>query len=184
MSRFNFRPTALTGLTVVERRRLEDSRGFFSRLYCADELAAAGLPMPIVQINHSFTAQRGTVRGLHFQHPPHAEDKFVSCLHGEVFDVAVDLRRGSSTFLKWHGERLSAANATSLLIPKGFAHGFQALSDECELIYLVSAAYAPAAEGALHAADPAIGIAWPLPCTGLSPRDAGQPFVTRAFEGI
>jgi len=184
VSRFNLHATPLAGLTVVERRRLEDARGFFSRLYCAEELAAAGLRLPIAQINQSFTARRGTVRGLHFQHPPHAEDKYVSCLRGEVFDVAVDLRRGSPTFLKWHGEVLSAANARSLLIPQGFAPGFQALSDDCELVYLVTRAYAPAAESVLHVADPAIGIAWPLPCTGLSPRDASQPFVAHAFAGL
>lgn len=184
MPEFNVIGTPLDGLTVIERRRIEDSRGFFSRLYCAEALAALGFRSPIAQINHSYTARRGAVRGLHFQYPPHSEDKFVSCLRGEVFDVAVDLRRGSATFLRWYGERLSAGNARSLLIPQGFAHGFQTLSDDCELLYLHTRAYAPAAEGALNLRDPAIGIAWPLPFTDLSARDAGHAHVAGDFAGI
>jgi dTDP-4-dehydrorhamnose 3,5-epimerase len=174
----------LPGLALLQRYRGEDNRGFFSRLYCGAELAELGLRLPIAQINQSFTCRRGAVRGLHFQRPPHAEDKFVSCLRGEVFDVAVDLRRGSGTFLRWHGELLSADNARSLLIPQGFAHGFQALSDDCELLYLHSRAYAPEAEGALNARDPAVGIDWPLPITDLSARDAGHDFLPTDFSGI
>jgi dTDP-4-dehydrorhamnose 3,5-epimerase len=176
--------TPLPGLTVVQRRRIEDSRGFFSRLYCAEELAELGFRLPIAQINHSLTARRGTVRGLHFQYPPHAEDKFVSCLRGEILDVAVDLRRGSGTFLKWHGERLSGDNARSLLIPQGFAHGFQTLSDDCELLYLHTRAYAPQAEGALNVRDPAVGIDWPLPIADLSARDAGHACIDASFAGL
>ncbi len=184
MSRFEFIDTALNGLKVVQRQRAQDSRGFFSRLYCAADFAALGAHMAIAQINHTLTARCGAVRGLHFQHPPHAEDKFVSCLRGEIFDVAVDLRRGSATFLRWHGERLSADNARSLLIPQGFAHGFQALTDDCELLYLHSRAYAPEAEGALNARDPALAIAWPLPISDLSARDAGHAYVGAGFAGI
>ena len=184
MEAFDIRPTPLAGLVVVQRQRREDSRGFFSRFYCADALARAGHPFTIAQINHTRTAARGTVRGMHFQHPPHAEDKFVSCLRGEVFDVAVDLRRNSPTFLRWHAQVLSADNATSLLIPKGFAHGFQTLTDDCEMLYLHSAAYAPAAEGALHASDPRLRIGWPLPIAGLSQRDAGHPCIAADFDGI
>ena len=184
MEAFDIRPTPLAGLVVVQRQRREDSRGFFSRFYCADALARAGHPFTIAQINHTRTAARGTVRGMHFQHPPHAEDKFVSCLRGEVFDVAVDLRRNSPTFLRWHAQVLSADNVTSLLIPKGFAHGFQTLANDCEMLYLHSAPHAPAAEGALNARDPTVAIAWRLPITGLSERDANHPWVGPSFGGI
>lgn len=176
--------TPLAGLMVVQRKRLEDARGFFSRLFCADELSAIGFTLPIAQINQTLTRRRGAVRGLHFQHPPHAEDKLVSCVRGEIFDVAVDLRRGSPTFLKWHAEVLSADNSRSLFIPQGFAHGFQALSDDCELIYLHSRPYAAQAEGALHVNDDALRIVWPLAFTDISPRDSAHPPLTAAFNGI
>lgn len=176
--------TPLAGLVAVQRRRRADARGYFSRLYCAQELSAAGFTEPVAQINHTATARRGAVRGLHFQFAPHAEDKFVSCLRGEVFDVAVDLRRGSPTFLRWHAQQLSAENGISLLIPKGFAHGFQTLADDCELIYLHSRPYAADAEGALNVRDPALAIAWPLPITDISERDAKHPCITSEFTGI
>jgi dTDP-4-dehydrorhamnose 3,5-epimerase len=184
MAWFETRPTPLAGLAVVQRHVRDDTRGFFSRFYCADELAAAGFALPVVQINHTRTLRRGAVRGLHFQRPPHAEDKFVSCLRGEVFDVAVDLRRGSPTFLRWHAEVLSADNRASLMIPQGFAHGFQTLTDDCELLYLHSHAYEPEVEGALHVNDPALAIAWPLPITEISDRDAAHAPITPAFSGL
>lgn len=184
MDWLDIRPTPLAGLRVVQRRRRDDARGHFSRFYCADEMAAAGCAFSVAQLNHTGTAVRGSVRGLHFQHPPHAEDKLVSCLRGEVFDVAVDLRRGSPTFLHWHAQTLSAENLTSLLVPKGFAHGFQTLRDDCEMVYLHSAPYAAHAEAGLHANDPRLAIAWPLPVAGLSPRDAGHPDLAFDFTGI
>ncbi len=180
----DIQPTPLAGLSVVQRRRKDDARGFFSRVFCADELAGAGIRFDVAQVNHTSTAVRGSVRGLHFQHPPHAEDKLVSCLRGEVFDVAVDLRRGSPTFLHWHAQILTPRNMASLLIPKGFAHGFQTLCDDCEMLYLHSAPFASAAEGGLPPADPRIGIAWPLAVSGLSPRDAAHPPVDSHFTGI
>jgi len=180
MSRFNLTPTPLAGLTLVQRQRVQDERRFF----CAEELAAAGFTRPIAQINHTLTARRGAVRGLHFQHPPHAEDKFISCLRGEIFDVAVDLRRGSPTFLQWHAEILSADNAHSLLVPRGFAHGFQALTDNCELIYLHSHPYTAQAEDALNVRDPKLAIDWPLSFSDISGRDAAHPFLTSEFIGI
>ena len=184
MSRFKFIETPIEDLVVVERQFARDKRGFFSRFFCSDELAEAGFRAPVAQINHTLTSRRGAVRGLHFQHPPHAEDKFVSCLRGEIFDVAVDLRHGSPTFLRWHGELLSAGNARSLLIPKGFAHGFQTLTDDCELIYLHSKPHAPQAEGALNVNDPALNIAWPLEFTEISQRDSAHPRITDEFNGI
>lgn len=184
MARFDFIPTPLAGLIVVQRTAIEDHRGFLSRFYCADEFREAGLDKPIAQINHTLTRGKGAVRGLHFQYPPHVETKLVSCLHGEIFDVAVDLRRDSPTFLHWHGVLLSARNRQSLLIPKGFAHGFQAITGDCELIYLHTASYRPEAEGALNVADPRLGIAWPLAIAELSERDRNHKFIEQDFEGI
>ena len=184
MSRFAVDDLPLPGLKRVLRQRLGDSRGFLARLFCAEEMGGAGWHTPIAQINHTFTAVRGTVRGMHFQRPPHAEAKLVSCIRGEVWDVAVDLRQGSPTFLRWHAELLSADNGCALLIPQGFAHGFQALSDDVELIYCHSAAYHDASEGGLHPADPALAVAWPLPIGTLSARDAQHPLLDPHFEGL
>lgn len=184
MSRFDFIATPLAGLLLVQRKAIEDHRGFLSRFYCADEFREAGLDKPIAQVNHTLTRNKGAVRGLHFQYPPFAESKLVSCLHGEIFDVAVDLRRGSPTFLHWHGALLSARNRQSLLIPEGFAHGFQAMTGDCELIYLHTASYRPEAEGALNVADPRLGIAWPLAITEISERDRNHKFMEQNFNGI
>lgn len=183
-SRFDFAVTILNDLFVVQRKAIEDDRGFFSRFYCAEEFAQAGIKKPIAQINHTLTRKKGAVRGLHFQHAPHAEMKLVSCLKGEVWDVAVDLRRGSPTFLQWHAEVLSSANRKSLLIPEGFAHGFQALTEDCELIYLHTSAYQPTSEGALNATDPKLGIAWPLAITEISDRDRNHKLIEQSFQGI
>jgi dTDP-4-dehydrorhamnose 3,5-epimerase len=184
VSRFELQETPLAGLRVVRRQHIRDERGFFSRFFCAQELAAAGFVLPIAQINHTHTQRRGAVRGLHYQSPPHAEDKFISCLRGEIFDVAVDLRPRSATFMNWHGEVLSAANATSLLVPQGFAHGFQALSDDVELIYLHSRPYVASAEGGLNVRDPTLAIKWPLPISDISARDAARGFSSADFAGI
>ena len=184
MSRFTVTDLPLAGLKLVERQNLGDSRGFLSRMFCADELAQAGWAKPIAQINLTVTARQGTVRGMHFQHPPHAEMKLVNCLHGAVFDVAVDLRSGSPTFLKWHAQELSAENRRSLLIPEGFAHGFQALTDDCELLYFHSMPYASGSEGALNAQDPVLNISWPLEITEMSDRDRGHSFLTSQFTGL
>ena len=185
MLRFNFVQTSLAGLVLVQRKAIEDDRGFLSRFYCADEFRSAGLDKPIAQINHTLTRKKGAVRGLHFQNPPHAETKLVSCLKGEIWDVAIDLRRESPTFLKWHAEILSAKNRSSLLIPEGFAHGFQALTKDCELIYLHTAAYHPEAEGALNVTDPQLSLEWPLPIGDLSVRDQDHAFLNNSnFRGI
>lgn len=184
MSRFDFIPTRLSGLKLVQRKAIEDHRGFLSRFYCAEAFADAGINKPIAQINHTLTRKKGAVRGLHFQQPPHAEIKMVSCLRGEVWDVAVDLRSDSPTFLQWYGEILSAANRKSLLIPEGYAHGFQALTEDCELIYLHTASYHPEAEGALNVADPRLNISWPMLIDDLSKRDRNHPFVSQEYQGI
>ena len=183
-ARFNVIGTAMTGLRVLQRKPLGDSRGYLERMYCSEELAALTPGRTIMQINHTLTSRRGTVRGMHYQRPPHAETKFISCLRGEVFDVAVDLRHDSPTFLRWHAEVLSAENHRTLVVPEGFAHGFQTLTDDCELLYLHTAAYAPDSEGALNANDPRLAIAWPQPISDLSARDAGHPILGDEFSGI
>ena len=180
----HFRSCAISGVTVVQRTRFEDSRGFLSRLYAADGFRAAGFEKPLVQINHTLTRRIGTVRGMHFQRPPLAESKIVSCIRGEIFDVTVDLRRGSPTFLHWHGEVLSARNLLSVLVPEGCAHGFQALSEDCELLYFHTAPYDPSSEGAVNALDPLLAITWPLEIAERSDRDAAHPMLTADFEGI
>ncbi|MDM7947594.1 MAG: dTDP-4-dehydrorhamnose 3,5-epimerase [Oceanibaculum nanhaiense] len=184
MGRFTVHDLPLAGLKLVERQRLGDHRGFLARLFCAEELAEAGWLSPIAQINHTMTAHKGTVRGLHFQHPPQAERKLVSCIRGEVWDVAVDLRADSPSFLAWHAERLSAENGRALLIPEGFAHGFQALTDEAELLYCHSAAYAPGAEAGLNPVDPVLAIAWPLEIAEMSERDRAHPLIGTGFVGV
>lgn len=184
MTRFDCFDTPLAGLKLVQRKRIEDARGFLSRFYCSEEFENYGLDKPISQINHTLTRQKGAVRGLHYQQPPHAEVKLVSCLKGEIFDVAVDLRKNSPTFLHWHGEVLSESNQRSLLIPEGFAHGFQTLTEDCELIYLHTAAYVKEAEAALNAIDFRVGIKWPLEITELSERDSSHALIKNDFEGI
>jgi len=183
-ARFDIFDTPLDGLKVVLRKPLADARGYFERVFCAVDFEGVFGGAAVVQANHTLTRLRGTVRGMHFQHPPHAEVKLVSCLRGEVFDVAVDLRRGSPTLLQWHGRVLSAENHLALAIPKGFAHGFQTLCDDCEMLYFHSAAYEPSAEDALHPLDPRLAIAWPLEVTEMSPRDAAHPMLDETFKGI
>jgi len=184
MQRFDCFDLPLAGLKIVQRKSIEDARGFLSRFYCAEEFANYGFHKSISQINHTLTRNKGAVRGLHYQRPPHAEIKLVSCIKGEIFDVAVDLRKDSPTFLQWHGEVLSEHNQRSLLIPEGFAHGFQTLCEDCELIYLHSAPYCKDAEVALNVTDPKIGITWPLEITELSERDRSHPMIKLDFEGM
>jgi dTDP-4-dehydrorhamnose 3,5-epimerase len=184
MNRFSISDTSIIDLKIVERQQLGDSRGFFSRLFCTDELAAAGWHKPIAQINQTFTQKQGTIRGMHFQRTPYAEMKLVTCLRGSIWDVAVDLRAGSSTFLRWHAEELSAANHRALLIPEGFAHGFQTLSGDCELLYLHSRAHIPSAEAGLNPKDSMISVKWPLAITELSDKDAQLPMLDPHFKGL
>lgn len=183
-TRFDFLATPISDLRILQRKPLGDDRGYLERLFCSAELQPLLCGKGIAQINHTLTAGRGTVRGMHFQHPPDAETKFVSCLRGEVFDVALDLRKDSPTFLRWHAEILSAENHRTLVIPEGFAHGFQTLTDHCEMLYFHTAAYRAEAEGGLNVQDPRLAISWPMPVTGLSPRDAGHPLLQDDFSGV
>ena len=183
-NRFLIEPTAIAGVYNVTRRKLADERGFLSRLFEPDELALAGWRGPIAQINETGTTRAGTVRGLHFQTPPHAEMKLVSCVAGSILDVAVDLRKSSLTYLQSVAVELSAENGRALLIPEGCAHGFQALTDDVRMIYLHSVPYAPAHEGGIDALDPALGLHWPLPVINRSPRDETLPRIASGFEGL
>jgi dTDP-4-dehydrorhamnose 3,5-epimerase len=183
-SRFDFIQTALAGLAVIQRKPIGDERGYIERVFCARDFAPLLSGKAIVQINHSHSAKRGTVRGMHFQHPPHAEMKFVSCLRGKVFDVAVDLRHDSPTFLHWHAEILSADNYKTLAIPEGFAHGLQTLTPHCEMLYFHTAAYHPEAEESLNPRDPLLAIAWPEAISEMSLRDAAQPLLHQDFKGV
>jgi dTDP-4-dehydrorhamnose 3,5-epimerase len=182
--RFIVGQTAIPGVRVIERVRLKDPRGYFERLFCISELAGAGWMRPVVQINRTFTARKGAVRGLHFQRPPHSEMKLVTCTHGAIFDVAVDLRRESDSFMQWHGEVLSSDNCRSLMIPEACAHGYQCLTDDVELLYLHTEKYAADAEGGIHPEDPRLAITWPLSVTDLSAKDASRTALADDFAGI
>ncbi len=168
---------------LITPQRFGDARGFFSETYSARALAEAGFEGAFVQDNHSLSGRKGTVRGLHFQAPPHAQDKLLRVVKGAVFDVAVDIRRGSPTYGRWVGAELSAENWAQLLVPKGFAHGFQTLTDECEVLYKVTDYYAPASESGLLWKDPELGIEWPLGQAEvvINARDAAWPGL-REFE--
>lgn len=173
--RFVMHDTPLAGLRVLERQPRGDERGFLVRLYDAAELQSAGWPGGIAQVNHTMTRRAGCVRGLHFQRAPHAEAKLVHCLKGRILDVAVDLREGSPTQGRWHAVELSADNGRALWIPPGYAHGYQTLCDDVELLYCHSAAHVAEAEGGLHPLDERLAIAWPLAITELSARDRAHP---------
>jgi dTDP-4-dehydrorhamnose 3,5-epimerase len=176
--------TNLAGVLRVETAPITDFRGAFARLFCEAELAPVLGDRHIVQINHSRTSAVGAVRGLHFQQAPHAEMKMIRCIRGRVWDVAVDIREQSPTFLQWHAQELSANGAAMLVIPEGCAHGFQVLEPESELLYLHTAFYAPNAEGGLAHDDPRLAIAWPLPISELSERDRRHPPISPQFCGL
>ena len=184
MPRFDILPTTLEGLKVLRRKPVSDSRGFLERMFCAQEFAPILGEKTITQINRTLTGKCGSIRGMHFQSAPHAETKFVTCLRGEVFDVVVDVRNNSPTFLHWHGELLTQDNHATLLIPEGFAHGFQTLSSDCEMLYFHTAAYHADSGGALNAQDPRLAIKWPMAITEQSERDKSHAAITADFNGV
>jgi dTDP-4-dehydrorhamnose 3,5-epimerase len=179
-----FSQTALPGVMLMHPEPFADARGTFCRIYCADALRSAGIDKPIAQINHSLTRAVGSVRGMHYQRKPRCETKIIRCLRGAVFDVAIDLRRGSPTFLEWYGVRLDGGTGVHIIIPEGFAHGFQVLDPDSELLYFHTAPYSPDFEGAIRFDDPKVGITWPLRATSLSTRDAAHPWLDSTFNGI
>lgn len=184
MGKFHFHNTPLAGVYLIEPRPLQDTRGYFERLFCQQEFHTIGLTKPIVQMNHSMTAQKGAIRGMHFQYPPCAETKIVRCLRGAIFDVAVDIRAESPTFLRWHAEILSSENGKMLYLSEGCAHGFQTFEEQVELLYLHTEMYAPQHEGGLRWNDPALGIRWPLDSTDISERDQCHALIDEQFQGI
>lgn len=175
------KPTPLQEAFIIELEPVTDDRGLFTRVFCQQELRNILHDKNIVQINHSLTRQKGALRGMHFQYSPKSEIKMVKCLRGSVFDVIIDLRKGSPTFLKWHGEVLSAKNMKMMYIPEGFAHGFQTMEGNCELLYLHTEFYSPEHEGGVRYNDPKIGIKWPLEVTDISERDKNHPLLGEDF---
>ena len=172
--------TALPGVIALTPRRFGDARGWFMETYSTPKLAEAGVAIDWVQDNQSFSAAKGTLRGLHYQRPPHAQDKLVRCSRGAILDVAVDFRAGSPTFAQWVGVELSADNCRQLLVPKGFLHGFLTLTDDVEVQYKCSDIYAPDCDGAVRWDDPEIGIDWGITSPILSDKDAAAPLLKDA----
>jgi dTDP-4-dehydrorhamnose 3,5-epimerase len=170
-----FLETPLTGLYLVEVEPFSDDRGFFARSFCAREFQAHGLESTVAQGNISFNKKAGTLRGLHFQAPPHEEDKLVRCTRGSIYDVAIDVRPNSRTYLNWFAAELTSENQRMMFIPRGFAHGFQTLVDESEVFYLMSEFYHPDSGRGLRWDDPAIGITWPLADPIISDKDRSYP---------
>lgn len=172
-----FYETELTDARLIDIEPRGDKRGWFGRTFCTTEFGSAGLETVYVQQNASVSAEKGTVRGMHFQRPPNGEVKLLRCLRGAILDVIIDLRRTSPTFLRHQGFELSAENRRMLYVPKGFAHGFQTLTDDVEVSYLVSEPYTPASEGGVRFNDPLFGIVWPLPVTVISEKDTNWPLL-------
>ena len=172
-----FTPTGLAGAYLIHLEPRVDERGLFARAFCAQEFAAQGLETSYVQANISTNARAGTVRGLHFQRAPHAEVKLVRCVKGAIYDVIVDMREGSQTYLRSFGAELSDENGLMMYVPKGFAHGYQALTDGASVFYMVSAFYTPQSEGGLRFDDPKLAIKWPRAVTDVSDKDAKWPLL-------
>ncbi len=172
-----FTPLELAGAFRIDVEAHRDERGLFARTYCEEEFAAHGVDVRFRQCSVSFNARRGTLRGMHFQAEPHAEDKLVRCTAGAVFDVIVDLRPGSSTYRRWCAAELGAADRRALLVPRGCAHGFLTLSDDAEVFYMISTPYAAASSRGFRWDDPAVGIDWPFAPTIVSARDAALPLL-------
>jgi dTDP-4-dehydrorhamnose 3,5-epimerase len=176
--------TPIAGVNVIEQSYGGDNRGFFGRLFCAQELADIIGERQIVQINHSGNRKAGCVRGLHYQLPPYAEMKLIRCIKGKVWDVAVDLRTHSATYLQWFAQELSADNHKMMVIPEGCAHGFQVLDNDSELVYFHTASYHPESEGGVNLQDESLNIPWPLALQEQSERDKALPHIDSDFEGI
>lgn len=179
-----FTPTTLQGSYVIELSPFSDARGWFARTYCSKAFQQIGHNKEWVQLNHSATFIKGSIRGMHYQKKPFREIKMVRCIAGKVYDVIVDLRENSSTFLQWFGTELSAENKKMLYVPEGFAHGFQTLEDNSELIYHHSEFYNPDAEAGIKYDEPLINIQWPLVVTEISERDKNHPYLDNHFKGI
>lgn len=184
MTNMHIIDTNVSGLKLLKHHVFNDERGRFSRVFCRESLEAAAIAPDIAQINVTQTVKRGCLRGMHYQKRPHSERKIICCLRGSVFDVVVDLRRGSSSFLQWRSFELNGNDGTSIIVPAGFAHGFIALSDDVEMLYLHDKPYVEEAQrGVLHN-DPRLNIHWPIPVTQISDKDTAYPPITPDFTGV
>lgn len=179
-----FTETPLKGSYTIDIELVGDERGWFARTFCENEFKKIGHNTNWVQLNHSFTKNKGTVRGMHFQIYPYSEIKLVRCISGAVYDVIIDLRKDSDSFLKYFGIELSSANKKMIYIPKGFAHGFQTLTDNCELLYHHSTFYTPNSEAGIKYNDPKLNINWPTQITSLSERDNSHLLINQNFKGL
>jgi dTDP-4-dehydrorhamnose 3,5-epimerase len=179
-----FNPTPLKGAFTIDVTPFQDNRGFFTRTFCEKEFAAHDLVQHFVQANHSGTHGKGVIRGMHFQHSPFCEVKLVKCVQGGIFDVIVDVRKGSPTFLQWFGAELTAENKKMMYVPAGFAHGFQSLTDYSEITYMVSDFYNKESEGGIKYDDASVNIQWPLPVSLVSDKDLAIPLVNSNFNGV
>lgn len=183
MNRFNCEETFIKGVYVIKAKPIEDFRGFYSRYFCTEEFKEVGLSKPICQINHTKSIKTGTVRGLHYQKKPFGETKIVRCIKGSIWDVAVDMRKDSPTYLQHFAIELNDTNQTYLYIPTGIAHAFQSLKDNTEVLYLVDETFHPDYVVGLNPTDPSIGIKWPLPISVLSEKEKNCPFIDKNFIG-
>ena len=179
-----FTEIPLGGAAIISLNPIRDERGFFARTFCTATMRKHGLIDTFPQANHSMSVGAGTIRGLHYQTPPAAEAKLVRCLRGEVYDVMVDVRKGSDTFLQWFGCTLAEGDFTVVYVPPGFAHGYQSLTDGAEVVYQSSAEYTPHLEGRIRYDEPRVGISWPVATPILSPKDATTPWLAAEFEGV
>jgi dTDP-4-dehydrorhamnose 3,5-epimerase len=179
-----FNKATIEGVYTIEMTPFKDNRGFFGRTFCAKEFEQHNLKTNMVQTNHSGSFGKGLIRGMHYQRPPYAEVKLIKCVKGAIFDVIVDIRKGSPTFLKWFGAELTAENKMMMYVPEGFAHGFQALTEETELIYQVSSFYNKESEGGIRFNDPRINIDWKLDVSLTSEKDANWDLLDDNFEGL
>ncbi|MCD4680091.1 MAG: dTDP-4-dehydrorhamnose 3,5-epimerase [Bacteroidales bacterium] len=179
-----FTETKLKGSYIIELELQSDERGFFARVFCKNEFEDIGLANNIVQINDSYNKCEGTLRGMHYQSPPKAEDKIVRCIAGSIYDVIIDIRKNSKTFGQWFGVELSAENRKMIFVPKGFAHGFLTMKDNTEVLYYPTEYYSPEYEGGIRYNDPKIGIQWPHSIIRISKRDERYELISDNFEGI
>ena len=176
--------SSIKGLFIIQLTSFKDERGFFARTFCKDLFLKIGFNEEFVQFNHSFNTLKGTIRGMHYQKPPFAESKLIRCVQGSVYDVAIDLRKNSPTYLQYFGAELSAENLKCILIPKGFAHGFQTLEDNTSLIYHHTNYYTPNTEAGIRYNDPVLNIPWTLPAVSISPKDLIHPLINTNFQAL
>lgn len=184
MDRFTFEKTDISGVYVVTPKKIIDNRGYYERFFCSDEFKELGFTDTVKQINHSQTTSKGVIRGFHYQKPPYCEMKLVRCINGSIFDVALDLRKDSPTFMKHFSCELTSTNGTYLLIPEGVAHAFQTTSDLSEILYIVNKKYTPSSDVAINPMDPTIHVKWPLNVNKELSKELKAPLISQDFQGI